>query len=603
MNKSSILVKYQYYFLALLLISNFVLKFVYVYYFTNYTEYLFSDFGGYWARALQRHSGEIFNVSQWAAWPPFPHILLSWIFDAISLFDMDEHRLKVVLFINITLSTISAGLIYVISYRLYNSLYFAFLVVLTYMLYFPLIYFNAFVMSEHIGMFTSILSVFLVVIFRDKKSMIFLAGIILAIGVGARPAMGLFGLPFFLYIVFADKLSFSSFLKGLIFSIGFFIVIFAIFAENNRISNGKVKTFSAHGGLNFYFSQCKTYRVDSVTDDGYAYTIIPPATVQEPENGTLKTDHPFYDQKYFFDMGLKCIEENPYIWLENFKKFEVLFFGALLPSVEDAKYFSILLPIFQYLSLFASFTVLLLILFYKDNNINKPILWLLVSILFVSLITMYFFNAEQRYFYSLWFGINILSILALYLVLKNFKRVYKIVFLYASSILIVFIVYESYLFLKPQKISMIISQNDKPIKSIYQTRSVSSKQLKHIDTIAFPSSSSLHHRTRGKIGKFYNIFIDFEATMFLKNDKQVKFFIVSDDGFILLVDNKKISSYPSVRAAKLNTQSIKLKKGIHKIKLNYFQGVGNMAIKLLYEIDSKRYFVGEDSKHVKWEER
>ena len=82
------LVKYQYLIVFAIIIFSALLKFIYVFNLTNFKSYLYSDMGGYWERALGRLAGKGHELDQWIIWPPFYHIVLSYMIKAIDFFKL-----------------------------------------------------------------------------------------------------------------------------------------------------------------------------------------------------------------------------------------------------------------------------------------------------------------------------------------------------------------------------------------------------------------------------------------------------------------------------------------------------------------------------------
>jgi len=599
MSINRFLKKNPYWALSFVLLLSALARFYYVFHMTDYSSYLYSDFGGYWDRALQRYHGDLFNINQWVLWPAFPHIVLGWFFGIISLFGLDNYRLESVLFINILLSSLNAILLYHIAKKLLPYSLYAWAVMLGYLFYFPLVYFDAFVMSEHIGITAGIVSLYLLLFYNKRILVLFLAGTVLGIGVAARPSMGLYGLPYFFYILFSDKISLATLRSSLLFGAGFLFVLILAISENNHISHGKLKGLSANGGLTFYFSQCKSYSVESRAN-GYYYVIVPPSTVQYLENGTLKTDHPLYDQAYFYKKGTECLKNNPTAWLDNLKRFKTLFYGPLLPSSPSAAFFSALLIPSQHIALITTLLILLIFLIYRHRAVNRPLLWLLLSIVLVSFLTMYLFSAEQRYFYSLWFAILPLGLLSPFVLLQQPKKGLPILLSFAL-LLIAFYKIDDYRIAKqPRTVTMHLFQNRTAIKSLNQDRNISTEKYLQLNSIAFNSNGYLQHETMGNFGKFYNIFITFYTRMTLEKASDIEFFVVSDDGFALLVDEEEKMTFTGTTPAMLSQSTMHLKKGTHKIELRYFQGGGEMGIKLLYRIkgETKKHYIGIDSKLV-----
>ena len=121
-----------------------------------------------------------------------------------------------------------------------------------------------------------------------------------------------------------------------------------------------------------------------------------------------------------------------------------------------------------------------------------------------------------------------------------------------------------------------------------------------ITTINFKTTHGLVHETMGRFDFDTNIFIDFNTSMHVLQEGNYTFIIVSDDGFQLNIDQNPIAVYPKGRAAGLNQVKYSLPKGRHQFDLSYFQGAGPMAIRAYYEINGKRFFIGEDSEYLKF---
>ncbi|MEA3352686.1 MAG: hypothetical protein U9Q33_02570 [Campylobacterota bacterium] len=182
--------------------------------------------------------------------------------------------------------------------------------------------------------------------------------------------------------------------------------------------------------------------------------------------------------------------------------------------------------------------------------------------------------------------------------LKQLDRRYY--FLAFSILIFLYIIYRTYvLTINDGVIEFTVYQNKKTVKNIDQQRLVSSTNKFYVNTINFTENkTSLEHKELGNIGYNSNFFIDFKTKMILKESKQVVFYIYSDDGFNLLIDQKKILSYKTHRAIDLDKVELDLLKGEHSFKIEYYQGGGHLGIKGFYEIEGKKYIIGKDSEFV-----
>jgi len=590
------------YILTALLIISFLIKLGYVYFYTDYSHYLFSDMNEYWKRALHSFEQGDLADDQWAIWPPFAHITLAWFFKLTYAFGIFEHKLELAIAINVLLSTLSVLWIYLIALKLYPSRTYALITSTTYAFFFPLIYLNAFILSEHLSLFTLLLSIVLL-LYADKHWLNYLiSGMILAFSIGIRPSFGVIGLPFFLYILSLKKhLGTIRYWYALLFSLGYIFFLSFILVNNYSNSRGKVG-LSANGGLNFYLSACQKQGI--VTQYGrHSWYILPPSSVGKPELGMTHETEPFYHQSHYYRLGWSCLmsEDAPSV-TERLSRFQYLYTGSMFPAATNAGFFRTGTALFSHIALYMTFVLLLLPFLLFDRLASKPNILLLGMIASIQLIVLYFFNIEQRYLYGFFFVIDLLSILILFSIWDRICKTSKL----GCSILLMLIItlVVSYIFRPhtkidiPMKVSMHIYQNKKDLHRIDQSRDISSELQTNIPTIDFKTTYGLEHEDLGKFNFDTNIFIDFNSSIHIMQEGNYTFVIVSDDGFRLDIDKKTIAMYLGGRAAGLNKVKHFLPIGDHHFDLSYFQGKGPMAIRAYYERDGKRFYIGEDSKYI-----
>lgn len=263
--------------LILILSSSTIIKLIYVFFLTQYHSYLVSDMGGYWDRALEFYGGNSTSLNQWVVWPPLYHYFIAATFKIPDLLGLSGYRLDFLLLIHILLSSLSVYVLFLIVKKITSKNSISLVAAGLYAFSFPLIYLNAFVLSENLSTPLTIFSIWFL-IKGDRKRDVIISALLLSISVGIRPVNGLFGLVFFLYIIFSNKKFKENFIKAILFSFFFFIVIGLIVINNYNISGGKISGLSGNGGLNFYFAQSKTYGVKSWFDN-YYYVIVPPINV------------------------------------------------------------------------------------------------------------------------------------------------------------------------------------------------------------------------------------------------------------------------------------------------------------------------------------
>jgi hypothetical protein len=192
--------------LCILLIF-FLLKLGYVFYCTDYRNYLTSDAGGYWERASRNYVNQPIEFSDWWVWPPFPHLLLAGYFRLLDLVGLFHNRLELTLSINVLMSVVGAYFVYRITQTITDRFKTALLTTLAYLCYYPNIYLDAFVLSEATGTFFFLYSLFLVVLQTQKSSLLgsSLAGLYTTLATACRPAHGINSLAIFSYLLLCQQ--------------------------------------------------------------------------------------------------------------------------------------------------------------------------------------------------------------------------------------------------------------------------------------------------------------------------------------------------------------------------------------------------------------
>lgn len=401
----------EYFYLVAILVVSFLVKYDFVFYHTDYSEYLYSDMEGYWNRANHRYDGYVRSVAQTAAWAPFYHYFLTWIFKATSFLNLYEKRHEIVLLINIVFSTISVVFVYLIAKKLIKKTSYLIIGTVLYAFSYPFIYINAFVLSEHLAIPMLILATFLVFYYPNKKMRLFLAGIVFGIAVATRPALGLIGISYAVFLYFVNGKDLKSVLKAMIFSMGFFLVFSLVAIENYYSSEGKLKGLSAHGGVNFYMAQCKVGKVVAHFDE-YTFVLEPPIFIAEKElrrKDKFETDYPFYKQKYYYKMGFECLRNNLLgNFVTNCKLLKGLFFGPFFPPRADIPTFRTVMPIFNLMHFMMTISLGLFFYLIRGKEVDIPKVLFLFSIFAWIFLTTNFFIIGQRQMLPTYFAIYIL---------------------------------------------------------------------------------------------------------------------------------------------------------------------------------------------------
>ena len=92
--------------------------------------------------------------------------------------------------------------------------------------------------------------------------------------------------------------------------------------------------------------------------------------------------------------------------------------------------------------------------------------------------------------------------------------------------------------------------------------------------------------------------------MFIFVGSEYAFLVISDDGFELRIDDKKVSGFESDRAPDSTRAARFLRKGGHTLKLKYFQGGGGMTLRASYTAPSgKAYLIGQSSDAIRFDKK
>ncbi len=132
------------------------------------------------------------------------------------------------------------------------------------------------------------------------------------------------------------------------------------------------------------------------------------------------------------------------------------------------------------------------------------------------------------------------------------------------------------------RIKAIIIQSKNPIRTIDDPIVPIKKEILYFETIDFPKSKRLWNSIYGDLGYTHDFIINFFSKIYLAKDQYVKFIVYSDDGFRLKIDGKDILEFRKDRPFSKSETVVYLSKGAHRLKLKYFQGYGQLGLKVYY---------------------
>lgn len=187
--------------------------------------------------------------------------------------------------------------------------------------------------------------------------------------------------------------------------------------------------------------------------------------------------------------------------------------------------------------------------------------------------------------------------------MNKFKTSEIVLALFAILIAIL-IIYKT----SPTKISPTVKieifKQDEHIPHIDFPRAKNEKKTFFVDSIDFINPQTLKHPKTGELGFSSNFFADFYLKAEIKKKGEYFFSIFSDDGFRLFVDGKPICEFIADRPIAKTECKAFLEKGEREIKLSYYQGGGNMGLRVYYrEKDFKKErLMGQNSDNIKFME-
>jgi len=82
--------------------------------------------------------------------------------------------------------------------------------------------------------------------------------------------------------------------------------------------------------------------------------------------------------------------------------------------------------------------------------------------------------------------------------------------------------------------------------------------------------------------------LSFEGYIRIAADGIYTFNLHSDDGSILWMDDQMFIDYDGTHGDQPKSRTVALKKGLHKIKLLYFQASGGIGLKLTYNTNGTK---------------
>lgn len=562
-----------------------------------YHHWLGSDMAGYFNKPSQIFQGNEKAMGHWVGFAPYyPRILaveLSWL----HYVHLQEYFLEFILLQNIALSALAILALYFIGLCVTSSKGAALGLAALYGLSYPHFYYNGFVLTEPFVVPLMIISIWMLYAWQHSYKIIF-CGLLLATAVGVRPSTGLMGLPFGLYILFAGisltripvrdwiKVMWPRVMKAAAFSIAFFFVVFTIVAENNRISDGKVRGITSHSGYNFLLGQTQAQKIVS-TAGGYTYIFVPPSVAHHPENGTIHTNIAIYDSERFYEEGWKILQAYPHLWLDHLVKYQYLFFDNLFPAVPSFIGFDLMEP-FRYIIFYMFVFTVLVYIPLRERDVRKSDVIFFSSIFFISCASLYLFTVTYTYFFDFSYTVFIVFAMATYGVVKHFKKYRKLILGYTAVVLVLTAAFWTYKWLEKatidENIRVTITENTQPINNLYQNREPTDTTTFGINHLEFYEHTNLQHSTLGHLDYFTQFFMNADTEMEVLKDGLYRFTFFVDDGYEVFLNGRFLLGFNGIKSMSDSPGRAEkfLRKGTYKLQVKMFQNRGPSGLAAYY---------------------
>ncbi len=378
-----------------------LVRVAYIWLATDPPSLLVSDMRGYWQRAHLQLAGALTGSEGWAVWPPFYHVTLAGLLRLCQAAGLDPARwLDATLALHAALGGLAVGAVHVLARQVLRRPAMADGVAALYAVTFPIVYLEAFVLAENVAIPALVVGTACVLAARLRAPGLALGGALLGIAVAARPGLAMLVPAFVAYVVPPRRPAGRGLRPLAALGGGFLVVVGLVSVGNAWLSGGALRGLARNGGLNFFLTQCRVQRLDSLYDDHgrlTRYRIVPPQFADEPWRPWVATDQPPYAERYFYRRGLQCWRERPLTLLENVLELRKLVWGPFFPSVPGARGRTLLGPVFGILIAGATVVAGLAPLAWRDRARISPELWLLWGLLALTAVAAFFFGAERRF--------------------------------------------------------------------------------------------------------------------------------------------------------------------------------------------------------------
>ncbi len=184
----------------------------------------------------------------------------------------------------------------------------------------------------------------------------------------------------------------------------------------------------------------------------------------------------------------------------------------------------------------------------------------------------------------------------------NFTRTlwFFILVLLGFTFLILKMVGNSLIYDKKLKVQILSSRD--VIEDLDVNRNIVERKTIFVDSLNFSAGDELYHENVGHLGFTNDFFLEVESNAVVKQAGVYEFSVLSDDGFRFYINDEVVSEFTGLRRGEDVLFNVDLKEGRIRIKIEYFQGYGQLCLIVKYRpVDDERdYFVGIDTKYIEF---
>jgi hypothetical protein len=248
--------------------------------------------------------------------------------------------------------------------------------------------------------------------YSEGKLRFWIAGVILGAAIAIAPVLIPSAIVVFLYIVFGRGVSGRTLTLGGFFLAGLGTILLGMAIHNTTLSVGKLKTFSASIGLDYYLHTCQRHTVRSLAPETNT-TYISEAIDSPAAYGQAVVDVPLSAQRYFLREGTRCLRNTPFDLLIHLGNIKLLWGENAYPDVHHTSHARKAIEFSSEVMKWMAAALLLTPLLLYSPLIRHSGVLLLLGIVVAQWLGMILLGIEPRFALRIFFVMDLLGVLFL----------------------------------------------------------------------------------------------------------------------------------------------------------------------------------------------